>query len=62
MRTLAPLIGIILFVAFTVKFIWWILGAAALIGLFYLVRASVREDRARREARARQICRDRRTG
>ena len=36
-----------------VKFIWWILGAAALVGLFFLVRAVVREDRKRREAYAR---------
>ena len=53
MRTLAPLIMIVLLVGFIIKFIWWILGAAALVGLFYLVRAIVRADRAAREARAR---------
>ena len=47
------LFGLLLLIAVIVKFIWWILGAAALIGLFFLVRAVVREDRKRRDAYAR---------
>ncbi|MET0758513.1 MAG: hypothetical protein ABWY39_11440 [Mycobacterium sp.] len=52
MRSLAPLIMFVLLVGFIIKFIWWILGAAALIGSFYVVRAIVRTDRAAREAYA----------
>lgn len=40
--------------AIIVKFFWWILGTAALTGLFFLMRALVREDRARRAAIARR--------
>ncbi len=53
MKSLAPLIGILVIVGLIIKFIWWILGAAALVGMFYLVRSIVRADRAAREARAR---------
>ncbi|OBH07213.1 hypothetical protein A5696_01780 [Mycobacterium sp. E2699] len=35
-----------------VKLIWWIAGAAALVGLFFLVRAIVRDGRRRAELRA----------
>ena len=45
--------GLLLLIAVIVKFIWWILGAAALVGLFFLVRAVVRENRKRRDAYAR---------
>ena len=44
------LFGLLLLIAVIVKFIWWILGAAALVGLFFLVRTVVREDRKRRDA------------
>jgi hypothetical protein len=36
-----------------VKLIWWILGAAALVVVFLVVRAVVRENRKRRDALAR---------
>ena len=45
--------GLLLLIAVIVKFIWWILGAAALIGLFFVVRAVVRENRKRRHAYSR---------
>jgi hypothetical protein len=32
----------VLLIGFIIKFIWWILGAAALVGLFFLGRAIVR--------------------
>jgi hypothetical protein len=48
------LLGILIIVAIIIKFIWWILGAVALIGLFYIVRAIVRDNRERGDARARQ--------
>lgn len=35
-----------------IKLFWWIVGAAALTGLFFLVRAIVREDRKRARRRA----------
>jgi hypothetical protein len=35
-----------------VKLIWWILGAAALVGLFFLVRAIVRDSRRRADLEA----------
>lgn len=37
-------------IAIIVKFFWLILTAVALTGLFFLARALVREDRARRAA------------
>lgn len=43
----------VLVVAIIVKFIWWILGVAALIGLFFLVRSFMRKERKRRDALAR---------
>jgi hypothetical protein len=53
-KSLAPLIGIMVIIAIIVRFFWWILGAVVLTGLFFLVRAFVREDRARRAAIARR--------
>jgi hypothetical protein len=46
------LLGVLLIVGLIIKFIWWILGAAAVVGLFYLVRAIVRENRRRTDALA----------
>jgi lysylphosphatidylglycerol synthetase-like protein (DUF2156 family) len=36
-----------------VKLFWWIVGAIALVGLFFLARAIMRENRKRRDAYAR---------
>lgn len=47
------LLGLLLLIGIIIKFIWWILGAAALVGLFFLVRAIVRESRKRADAYAR---------
>ena len=33
------LIGVLFIIGLIIKFIWWIIGAAALVGLFYLIRA-----------------------
>ncbi len=45
----------ILFVLYLiVKFIWWIVAAAVAVGLFYLIREIVRENRRRRDLYARQ--------
>ncbi len=30
------LLGLLLLIGFIIKFIWWILGAVALVGLFFL--------------------------
>jgi hypothetical protein len=46
------LLAVLLLIAFIIKFIWWILGAVALVGLFFLVRAIVRESRKRADLRA----------
>src|ERR1700747_1568097 len=45
--------GLLLVFAIIVKFIWWILAAAVIVGLFFLVRAVVRESRKRADAHAR---------
>jgi type II secretory pathway pseudopilin PulG len=50
---LGGLLGLMLLIGIIIKFIWWILGAAALVGLFFLVRAVVRETQRRANARAR---------
>lgn len=44
---------LLIVVGLIVKFIWWILGAAALVGLCFLVRAIVREYRKSVDAAAR---------
>src|SRR6516225_828652 len=46
------LLGLALIIWIIVKLIWWIAGAAALVGLFFLVRAIVRESRRRADLRA----------
>ena len=48
-------IGVLLIVAVVIimKFLWWILGAVAIIGVFYIVRAMVRAGSKRRDAVAR---------
>jgi Flp pilus assembly protein TadB len=47
------LFALLVVVAIIIKFIWWILGALALVGLFFLARAVVRENRKRRDTHAR---------
>jgi len=46
------LLGLMLIVWVIVKLIWWILGAAILVGLYFLVRAIVRESRRRADLKA----------
>lgn len=46
--------GLLFLIWIIIKFFWWILGAAALVGLFFLVRAIVRESRKRADAYARR--------
>ncbi len=48
----AALLGLALIIWIIVKLIWWIVGAAALVGLFFLVRAIVRENRRRADLKA----------
>lgn len=43
------LFALLVVVAIIIKFIWWILGALALVGAFFLARAVVRENRKRRD-------------
>jgi hypothetical protein len=47
------LFALLVVAAIIVKFIWWILGPLALVGLLFLTRAVVRENRSRRDAYAR---------
>jgi lysylphosphatidylglycerol synthetase-like protein (DUF2156 family) len=48
------LFALLVIVGIIIKFFWWILGAAVFVGLFFLVRALVRESRKRADAYARQ--------
>ncbi|MGZ4512348.1 MAG: hypothetical protein ACXVX4_13620 [Mycobacterium sp.] len=50
------LVGLLLLIAIIIKFIWWILGTAALVGLFFLARAIARSyaERAAEYARYRE--------
>ena len=50
------LFGVLLIIGLVIKFIWWILGAAALVGLFFLARAIARRhfERSAEHARFRQ--------
>ncbi|MBE1548115.1 hypothetical protein GGC64_002123 [Mycobacterium sp. OAS707] len=51
----AGAIGVLFIVGLIIKFIWWIIGAAVLVGLFYVIRAIVRADARRRAILARQM-------
>lgn len=42
----AAVIGVLFLIGLIIKFIWWILGALALVAAFYLIRAAVRQNRA----------------
>jgi hypothetical protein len=44
------LIGVLFIVGLIIKFIWWIIGAAALVGLFYLIWAILRANARQRAA------------
>lgn len=46
------LIAFMIIVALIIHFIWWILGFAAVVALYYISRAVVRAQRAATEARA----------
>ncbi len=49
---LGGLLGLALVIWVIVKLIWWIAGAAALVGVFFLARALVRGARRRGDLRA----------
>jgi hypothetical protein len=51
----AGLIGVLFIVGLIIKFIWWIIGAAALVGLFYLIRAILRANARQRAALAQRM-------
>ena len=40
---------LVLIVGFIIKYIWWVVGAGALVGLFFVCRAVAREVQKRRE-------------
>jgi len=42
--------AILVIIAIIIKFFWWIVAGAAMVGAFYLGRAMVRASRARRAA------------
>src|SRR6478609_8072752 len=46
----AGLIGVLFIVGLIIKFIWWIIGAAAVVGLFYLNWAILRANARQRAA------------
>lgn len=48
------MLGAALILWVIVKLFWWIVGAAALVALFFVVRAIVRESRRRANLRAAQ--------
>ncbi len=48
----AAFLGLALIIWIIVKLIWWIVGAAVLVGFFFLVRAIVREGRRRADLKA----------
>ncbi len=43
---------LLLMIGFVIKFIWWVAGAAALVGLFFVGRYLVRQAQERRELAA----------
>ena len=47
--------ALLVIIALIIKFFWWIVGALALVALFFVVRAIVRENRKHRAAYA-QYC------
>jgi len=51
----AGLIGVLFIVGLIIKFIWWIIGAAALVGLFCLIRAILRANARQRAILAQRM-------
>ena len=51
----AGLIGVLFIVGLIIKFFWWIVGAAALVGLFYLIRAILRANARQRATLAQRM-------
>jgi hypothetical protein len=51
----AGLIGVLFIVGLIIKFIWWIIGASALVGLFYLIRAILRANARQRAILAQRM-------
>ena len=51
----AGAIGVLFIVGLIIKFIWWIVGAAALVGLFYLIRAILRANARQRATLAQRM-------
>ena len=51
----ASVIGVLFIVGLIIKFIWWIIGAAALVGLFYLIRAILRANARQRATLAQRM-------
>jgi len=49
------LIGVLFIIGLIIKFIWWIVGAAALVGLFYLIRAILRAHARQRAILAQRM-------
>ena len=54
MRRLTSFFGLLMLIALIIRLIWWILGAVALVVLFYVVRAQLRAARARADVAARR--------
>jgi hypothetical protein len=51
----AGLIGVLFIVGLIIKFIWWIIGAAVLVGLIYLIRAILRANARQRATLAQRM-------
>jgi hypothetical protein len=52
---LGALIGVLFIVGLIIKFIWWILGALALVAAYYVIRAVMRQSNAAAAARNRRM-------
>jgi hypothetical protein len=49
------LIVLLFIIGLIIKYIWWIIGAAALVGLFYLIRAILRANARQRAILAQRM-------
>ena len=52
---LGAVIGVLFLIGLVIKFIWWILGALALVAAYYAIRAVVRQSEAATAARNRRM-------